>query len=563
MCALPNTLVELFRSRVIATPDAPALLLPKGSAVQTLTWREIARDVQTLAISLRDWDVKPGTHVAQISENRYEWLLADLSILYCGGVHVALSPQLPTKQLAAQIHATDCTHVLFSQGVPFSELRSLLRDDQNSSSAIRWCGYDRQPSELAEGNCSSWQVLLSHAAGDKIAAKTAAILDEIGHAIQPCDPATIIFTSGTMGEPVGVVLSHGALCANVHARATLFGKVPVERRLGWLPLAHLYARTADFYVWIARGSQLVLAESPERAFANAQATAPDFISGVPLFYDRILRYAESQRWPATEFGQRLRQFLGGNIRLLMAGGAPLPPKVRAIFHQHELPLLVGYGLTETGPIVSAETLDQQRPGSVGRPLPGVEVRIAADGEILVRSPGLFSSYWKQPALTAEKLRDGWLHTGDLGRLDADGFLWLTGRKKEVIVLASGHKVQPAAIEARFAGEPLIAQIVVVGEGQNCLGALIVPNCDQLRELLIKQGDVAIANDFNHPRVREVFRQRIEVLQADCAGHERIRRFTLLDRSWTAESGELTATLKVRRAVIQANFAAEIVALFAK
>ncbi|MEM6655616.1 MAG: AMP-binding protein [Planctomycetota bacterium] len=396
-----------------------------------------------------------------------------------------------------------------------------------------------------------------------------------GSAFAP-EVAAIVPTSGTGGEPRCVALSQENLVSNTIAVAeTIAASVAdlevgdvgdgrdedrSEVRLSFLPFSHLYARVCDLYCWVYRGSRMVLAESRETIFRDCKIARPTTLNGVPYFFQKAIDLAERD-------GVSLRELLGGRIRRCYSGGAALSEAVQQRFAGEGIPLMSGYGLSEASPVVTVSTVKANKPGTVGKPLPGVEVRIAADGEVLVRGPNVMLGYLgadgaiDQPA-TAEVLRDGWLHTGDRGELDADGFLRIIGRKKELIVLATGKNVSPSGVEARLAASPWIEQVAVVGEGCNGLSALIVPNPDRVRaevrrrRLWVWSKRRALA----HPAIRQVFANEIQTQLAGRPPEEQVRGFQLLGRAFSAELGEITAKLSLRRPVIEKNFAREIEAM---
>jgi long-chain acyl-CoA synthetase len=326
-------------------------------------------------------------------------------------------------------------------------------------------------------------------------------------------------------------------------------------RLNLLPLSHIYARTCDLYAWIAEGSLLALAESRESVLADCAEIRPTCINAVPYFYDKVQR-GLAERKLDQEPGA-LRAIFGGRIRQCCCGGAALPEHLYDYYLAQGVPLLLGYGLSETSPVISLSTARHHRRGAAGGLLPGVEVKIAPDGEILTRGPHVMAGYYKNPAATAETIRDGWLHTGDLGRLDEDGFLFITGRKKEILVTSGGKNVAPVSLEALLTQDPLILQAMVVGDGRNCLAALIVPNEAELERELAAQN----VSRASHEQVRALFAERICQRLSCVSSYEQVRRFTLLPRPFSVESGELTAKLTLRRPAIEANYAAEIAALY--
>jgi long-chain acyl-CoA synthetase len=306
---------------------------------------------------------------------------------------------------------------------------------------------------------------------------------------------------------------------------------------------------------------MALAESRDTLLADCAAVQPTVMNGVPYFYDKVYRWLRDQG-QADKPGA-LRAALGGQMRYCCSGGAALADHVAEFFQQQGIPLVQGYGLTESSPVITVCRAAANRIGSVGRAIAGVEVRIADDGEILTRGPHVMLGYWNQPAATAEAIRDGWLVTGDVGALE-DGFLRITGRKKELLVTAGGKNVAPAWLEGLLAEDPLIAQTMIVGDGRNYLAALIVPDplalAAEIRARGIQLGSAAEA--LVHPAVQELYAERIKRRLGDTARCEQVGRFTLLPRGFSIELGELTPTLKLRRGVISRNFSREIEAMYA-
>ena len=296
--------------------------------------------------------------------------------------------------------------------------------------------------------------------------------------MRPDDLATILYTSGTTGEPKGVMLSQRNLASNAVASVEAFGSRSEDLRLTWLPLSHIFARTCDLYTWLVTGCRLALAESPEAVIATCHQLQPTLINGVPYFYEKVQRRF-TEAGLADKPGELVKLF-GGRMRLCVSGGAALPPHVARFYEAQGLRLLQGYGLTETSPVIATESEKAHKLGTVGRAVPGVEVRISAEGEIQTRGPHVMLGYWHDPKSTAATIEDGWLRTGDLGQLDAEGFLQITGRKKELIVTAGGKNIAPAYLEGLLIEDPLIQQAVVIGDGRNFLTALIVPDYEALR-----------------------------------------------------------------------------------
>lgn len=544
------TITELLARWEQEKPEALALLLPEGEQYREVTWREFAADVRRVAAAWQRWGLRPGDRVAQISGNRYEWILNDLALLQLGAVHVVISEKTALTTAAAQLVSTTPRAVICSTAERCRELQNLQPPLAEIPCIVYEGGDD--PSAGIQA-WPAWFEQYSFPAQELVLPKR-----------EEHDPATIVFTSGTTSEPRGVVLSQKNLMSNATAIAAAFADEPTGRRLCWLPLSHLYARTADLYCWLIRGSEFALVERPEDVLAASQKTQPEFMNVVPYFLDKLRRHVQTTAVTQLERAAMLHQMLGGKVRLLIAGGAALADSTRDFYAEHGITAVQGYGLTEAGPVVATETLAHHRRGSVGRLLPGVEVRFTDEGELCVRSSGVMQGYWQDPGLTESKLRDGWLHTGDIGRIDDDGFLFVEGRCDDVLVLSTGCKVSPTAIEAALLEEPLIQQVLVVGQGRKHLAALIVPNPDALRAEIIQRAISVMSREeaLVHPSVLELYRTRITVHLKHFAPQEQMRQFALIGRGWTVESGEMTASLKLKRRLIEQNFAVEIEKLYA-
>jgi long-chain acyl-CoA synthetase len=369
-----------------------------------------------------------------------------------------------------------------------------------------------------------------------------------------------MYTSGTTGDPKGVMLTHGNIVSNVESCLESEPPGPDDVKLCWLPLSHIYARTVDHYERLFAGMVICLAENPETVVANIAEIQPTHLSCVPRFYEKLLSVVASPDPKIT--AAKLKGVFGPRIRFLGSGGAPLPLAIEQTLRGAGLPVYPGYGLTESSPVITFNRTTHYREGTVGPALPGVEVKIAPDGEILSRGPHIMKGYWKNPAATAEAIRDGWLHTGDIGSLDADGYLRITGRKKELLVLSNGKKVVPTHIEGLLVADDCIDQAIVHGEGRPCLTALIVPDWNNLRKQMGSdcpdKPEEQLARD---PAVRDFLHKRIVRSLADVASYEQVKKFIILPRPFTVAADELTVSLKMRRGVIFAKYQRELDALY--
>jgi long-chain acyl-CoA synthetase len=398
----------------------------------------------------------------------------------------------------------------------------------------------------------------------RLASDPAAAADRQGRidAVKPTDLATIIYTSGTTGEPKGVMLSHDNIVSNVLGSVKVLPQFDRDDvGLTFLPLSHAFERTA-IYMYLHQGLTIVFAESLDTIGRDMAAERPTVMTGVPRVYEKLRARILASIAKETPARQRvlladrlvfsaIRARLGGRLRYLVSGSAPLSPTTTEFFFALGLPIYEGYGLTETSPVLTVNPPDAPRVGTVGRPIPGVEIRIAEDGEILARGPNVMQGYYNRPAETAEVLRDGWFHTGDIGRLDSEGYLSITDRRKELIVTAGGKKIAPAPLEHLLRASPLVAEAVIIGDRRPFPAALIVPNYPILESRLRELGRPIGAYEALAERedVRGLYQELVDAVNRDLAQFERIKKIVLLSTEFSIASGELTPTLKVKRRVV--------------
>lgn len=540
-----KTLPQLYLDQVASKGDVASIFLKRAGQFRALAWHEVHADVRQFVTNLLRLDVEPGDRVVQYSENRYEWILADLAIHLIGAIHVPVHSTLSGRQVIEQ--ATDCgAKVLL---VSTNELvKKLASAREGLSQNLTVHAYDD-----FDGEHNAWVTCFDQVEVDSVA------VDQLERTVADRTTldsyATILYTSGTTGEPKGVILDQGNIVSNSIAANDAIGQQESDLRLNFLPLSHIFARTCDLYSWIVGGSQLALAESRDTVIPDAQLIKPTVINAVPYFYARIQKALMEQGVEGQP--DAVKNLLGGRLRFCCSGGAPLTVPLYDYFQSQGVPLLQGYGLTESSPVITVSSLSADRRGAVGRAVADVEIRIADDGEVLTRGPHVMVGYWQNEAATAEAIRDGWLYTGDLGRIDDDGYLYITGRKKELIVTATGKNVAPAYLEALLVEDPVIAQALVVGDNRKFLTALIVPEPETLKKTL----SVETLPDLESPEVRMLLDERIKSRLGEVAKNEQIGQFKVLSRPFSPDAGELTAKLSLRRKVIEANFADEIEAMY--
>ncbi|MBA4106310.1 MAG: hypothetical protein C0485_11175 [Pirellula sp.] len=532
------TIPALLATTVARQGDRPALgVITQGTLVWR-SWNELGGQVAKAAEALIARGVKPGDRVAQLSPNCEDWIIADLAIQQIGAVHVPLHAALAPKQAAEQIGHAGARLLL----VDCEETATRLRESVTGELEIA-THTDLFNPPPSQGGARGGIPDASSAAN-----------------ASPSTPntlATILYTSGTTGAPRGVMLTQRNLVANAVGVTDAVAAIADEIRLCFLPLSHIYARTCGLYSWIYRGTQLVLAESRDTILRDCQLAQPTVINAVPYFYQKIADSLRNRDQPAD--AATLRQAFGGAVKRCYCGGAGIAPEVEQFFAERDLPILCGYGLTEAAPVVTASTFENYAAGTVGRPLPNLEVQLAADGELLVRGPNVMQGYWHDNAATAAAIQAGWLHTGDLAAWSDGGNLRIVGRKKEMIVLATGNKVAPTQVEQLLTGSPWIEQCCVVGDGRNCLAALIVPNPDLLRQEIRRRRLLVWSRRraLTHPKIIALYRQEIDRCLAAAASFEQVGPFVLLGRGFSVEAGEMTPKLSLCRRMIEGIFSGEI------
>lgn len=552
-----SNLAALHRATADRLGPRTALRWKRQGTYHDLSWDDYRCQADGVAAALIDLGIQPGDRVGILSENRFEWLVADIAILTAGAADVPLHAPLSASQVQYQLAHSGARGVVVSgQGQADKVFASL-----DGLSDLEWiAAFDPiEPPASGRLRVFSWDGLIQR--GRLATDPTQAEVRRRESALTRGDLATILYTSGTTGPPKGVMLTHGNLASN--AEATLLAS-PADLNdvlLSWLPYSHIYARTVDHYLTILGGAEVVLAESVETLVANLAEVRPTWLTSVPRFYEKIWGLVE--HLPAEARAATLRRIFGPRLRHLSSGGAPLPRQLAEGFQASGIPLLEGYGLTESSPVISFNRIDANKVGTVGPPIPGVEVRIADDGEILTRGPHVMKGYWKDPEATVRTVVDGWLHTGDVGLLDADGFLVITDRKKDLIVTSQGKNIAPAEIEHLLASDPAIDQAVIYGDRRPFITALIVPNFPILEARAAElgcpietEGDLIISRPL-----RAFYTERIEKRMQAVSNPERVKCFLLLARPFSIEAEEVTATLKVRRKAILEKFADQLDALY--
>jgi long-chain acyl-CoA synthetase len=593
-----TTLNQLVLDASARLRDRPAAMRIKRDG----KWLDISQQtlltrVHHVHAALRELGLATGDRVAILSENRPEWAITDYAALSARLIDVPIYPALPASQVAYVLRDSGARVVCLSSAVQLAKILEVRADLPALEHVVCFDPLPPQPgvTTLDELEARGRAAIAKYADWQSLAGTAT-----------PGDLATFIYTSGTTGDPKGVMLTHGNITSNVLAALQVFDITDHDEYLSFLPLCHIFERMVGHYTMMQAGAVINYATSHETVGDEMLEVRPTIVASVPRLYEKIftralekahrsggvglalfewarataeqhLDYVLAHRRPPLllAVGRRiadllvfakLRRRTGGRIHFFISGGAPLSPEVCRFFIAAGLPILEGYGLSETSPVISANTLTHLKPGTVGRPIPGVEVRIAGDGEILTRGPHVMKGYFNKPAATAEAIdSDGWFHTGDVGTLDNEGYLRITDRKKDLIVTAGGKNIAPQPIEGKLKTNKFVANAVMLGDKRKFPVMLLVPNFEVLRRWLASEGLAGGEPEdvVQMPEVREKMEREARKSLRDLAQFETPKKFLLIPHDFTVESGELTPTLKVKRRVVETRYRDQIEALYSE
>ncbi len=548
--------------------------------------KEIREAVDNISYGLMKLGIQKGDKIATISPNRPEWNMIDHAILQIGAVHVPVYPTISESDYRYILEHSEVKYIFVSGKELYRKIKHIVPDIKNVKGLYTFKHIDEIPhlQELID---------LGRENADR------ETLEQSKKEVQPDDVATIIYTSGTTGYPKGVMLSHTNILSNVMNLHHIFPVDETCRAVSYLPLCHVYERT-NIYVLMYLGVSIYYAENMGTIADNIREVKPHVLTTVPRLlekvYDKIMAKGRTLKgvarqlfFYAVKLGEKYeydgnswwlraqlkfvdgiifskwREALGGNMRAVVSGGAALQPRLARIFNAAGIPLIEGYGMTETSPVIAVNTFKkgERKIGTVGPPLKNVQVKISDEGEILVKGPNVMKGYFKAPEMTAETIVDGWLHTGDVGVIDKDGMLKITGRVKEIFKTSMGKYISPALIENRFKESPFIEEIMVVGENQKFAAALIVPDFEylknycQIKDIKYSSNEEIIRN----PEIIKRFKKEIAHYNSFFGDTEKIKKFELLDHQWSIETGEITANLKLKRKFIQEKYRDKINAIY--
>jgi long-chain acyl-CoA synthetase len=577
-----QNLVSIFEAQARARGDATAVKYKKDGKWVEVAWSEIARRSRRVADGLAAMGLRRGDRVAVIGETQLEWILADLGILGSGGITVTIYQSNTAEECRYILDNSGARWIFCDSAAQVAKIREVKGKLPGLEGIIRAAGgamdgFERTLDDLERAG-EAWGKQNPGAHAERVAS------------IGADDLATLIYTSGTTGSPKGVMLTHGNWSYEANAVESLKIIGPQDTILMFLPMAHSFAKVIEA-VWFGTGANGAFVESLEKITDNAQEVKPTVMPAVPRIFEKAFNAVVSkglatpglkgklfkialesfeQYALAAEQGKSYSSFgllvgrklvfpklaatlaerFGGRMRLFVSGGAPLAPKIAYFFREVGFTILEGYGLTETSAATCVNRPGAVKIGTVGPPVPGTEIRIAEDGEILIRGGGVMKGYYKNDAATAEVLKDGWFASGDIGLVEPSGHVKITDRKKDIIVTSGGKNVAPQNLENDLKTDPLISQVMIHGDKRKFLSALVTLNVENARKWAEEQGHaIPEANLHEDPRVRARIQQAIDALNGRQPSYSTVKKFAILPKDFAQETGELTPTLKVKRKVV--------------
>ncbi len=587
-----KTMVENFIEAVDKFNKEKHIIRKKGKKYVSISTERFRKDVISLAIGLKQIGVKPGDKINIVAETSYEWLISDLAILSVGAITVPIYPTLPADQTLYIINNSEATALFYSSKAQWEKIKTVKNDIKKVKHFISFI--DEIPSEEILTLSGLIEIGKEHSEEE--------YYDFIKQ-IDPDDLATIIYTSGTTGLPKGAMLTHFNIFSNTYITTEIMDISEKDTCFSFLPLSHILERMVT-QVYIRTGATIAYAESIEKVAKNITEVKPTIMVSVPRLFERVYTRImdkalsgpptkkklflwalsvgekmmnldmERKKIPASlklkyKLADKLvfskvKHALGGRFRFFISGGAALPKKVGEFFYKIGTPIREGYGLTETSPVIAVNTPKDFKIGTVGKPIPEEEVKIAEDGEILAKGPNIMKGYYKKEEETKEVFtEDGWFKTGDIGFLDEEGFLTITDRKKAIIVTLGGKNVAPQPIENRIKQNTYITNVVVIGNERKYLSALIIPDFDKTEEIgnLLGKKFKGKEDFIKDKDVQKFFLKEVKKMVPDLAEFEVIKRVALLKQDFSIEGGELTPTLKVKRTFVEKKYAKIIDSLY--
>ncbi|MCJ7611871.1 MAG: long-chain fatty acid--CoA ligase [Candidatus Aminicenantes bacterium] len=580
-----DTIPQMFFSTVKTYPKETFMMFKRAGRYESISTEEFGNRVQSLSLGLKELGFQPGDKLIILSENRPEWVMTDLAVQCAEGITVPIYTSLVPDQVAFIIEDCEAGFVVVSNAELWEKIKAVK---PRLKKVRRYITFAAETPEDVYGFADVLHM------GQERAGHNPLIFEKEAMAVQPGDVASIIYTSGTTGVPKGVILTHGNFLSNVKAASTILPFSEKDTVLSFLPLSHILERMVMF-TYIYKGCTIAFAESLETVADNLLEVQPMIMVSVPRVFEKIYskvidtvlagsavkrriffwalkvgrehgrRVLEGEMISrGLKFKRRLADKLvfqkivaktGGRVRFFVSGGAPLSKDIAEFFYAIGLYIMEGYGVTETSPALALNTFEALRFGTVGKPIPGVQIRIAPDGEILARGPNIMKGYYKKEAETREAFEGGWFHTGDIGHLDRDGFLVITDRKKDIIVTAGGKNIAPQPIENLLKTNVYVSNAIVVGDRRRFLAALIVPNFEKL-EAYARTNGIAyqgVSDLVKNAKIISLLTAEVEKATPGLAPYEKIKKILILDRDFEIEKEEMTPTLKVKRNIVEAKY----------
>ncbi|HEY6906125.1 MAG TPA: long-chain fatty acid--CoA ligase [Ignavibacteriaceae bacterium] len=571
----------------------PVMMRKIDGEYKGITYKEFKEETDNLAFGLTALGIRKGDKIAIISENRPEWVYSDMGILALGAVDVPIYPSLTASSIEFILNNSESKGVIVSNKFQLNKILKYKSTLRHLNFIILMNEKDMVPDEQTVYSFKDVQEM-----GKIYKGNHSGYLKDSIRNVHEDDLCTIIYTSGTTGEPKGVILTHKNILSNVNSALETFPISKDDIFLSFLPLCHIFERMAGYYTGFSSGGIICYAESIETVAQNLLETKPTILTSVPRLFERmyskIIKNVESQstakqkifHW-AISIGKqaararkkgslgpllsvkyrladklvftKLREKTGGKLRFFISGGAALSPELGEFFEAAGMKIVEGYGLTESSPVIAANRVDDYKFGTVGKVFPGVEIKLAHDGEILARGPNIMQGYYRNKKETDEVLKNGWLHTGDIGEFDKEGFLKITDRKKHLFKTSAGKYIAPTPIENLFLSSKYIDQFVLIGDRRMYLSALIVPDFEALKEYA-DSNNIAYTNieDLsNNKIIIDLIDKELAKIQKNLANYERVRKFTLLERPFSLETGEITPSLKIKRKVVEELYSDKI------
>jgi long-chain acyl-CoA synthetase len=569
--------------------DRPVMYKKINDKFEGIKYSEFKVETERFAFGLAALGVKKDDKIAIISENRPEWVYADMAILGLGAVDVPIYPSLTAESIEFILINSEAKGVIISNKFQLNKILKIKENLNHLQFTILLNEKDIVPDLSAVYIFKEVQEM-----GDIYKNNHPHHFIESRKQVNENDVCTIIYTSGTTGEPKGVVLTHKNILSNVHAALECFPIYDTDSFLSFLPLCHIFERMAGYYTGFSAGCKIYFAESIESVAQNLIEVQPTILTSVPRLFERIyskvIKNVESQKlvkqkifyWAANvgrkyinaqQNGKvspvlaaqhkiadalvfkKLREKTGGKLRFFISGGAALAKDLGVFFEAAGIKIREGYGLTESSPVIAANRVDDFKFGTVGKPFPGVEIKIAPDGEILARGPNIMQGYFKNKKETDAVIKDGWLYTGDIGEFDSKGYLRITDRKKHLFKTSAGKYIAPAPIENLFLTSKYIDQFILIGDRRTFLSALIVPDFEAIKEYAdsrnIPYGNVE--DLIKKKEIYDLIDKDMSQFQKKLANYERVRKFKLLEKPFTLESGEITPSLKIKRKFVEERY----------